>query len=96
MHIQSIRERFAQTCEKYGAILTHDTKLIYEGYQIRSKHPLMNIFQKPQKQSLETKEIFLEGGTDANVLNEKVFRPCSYQQDTKMRTQRKKQYLLSN
>ncbi|HIF3980105.1 TPA: M20/M25/M40 family metallo-hydrolase [Listeria monocytogenes] len=72
LHIQTIRERFAQTCEKYGALLTHDTKLIYEGYRIRSKHPLMNIFQKAaKKQSLETREIFLEGGTDANVLNEK-------------------------
>ncbi|MBC1970205.1 M20/M25/M40 family metallo-hydrolase [Listeria marthii] len=72
LHIQTIRERFAQTCEKYGAMLTHDTKLIYEGYHIRSKHPLMNIFQKAaKKQALETHEILLEGGTDANVLNEK-------------------------
>ncbi|EAD5686416.1 M20/M25/M40 family metallo-hydrolase [Listeria innocua] len=71
-HIQTIRERFNQTCEKYGATLAEDTRLIYEGYKIHPQHPLMNIFQKAaKKQALKTSEIFLEGGTDANVLNEK-------------------------
>ncbi|WP_270998329.1 M20/M25/M40 family metallo-hydrolase [Listeria seeligeri] len=71
-HIQTIKERFEQICEKYGASLTHEANLIYEGYHLQSKHPLMNIFQKAtKKQALKTQEIKLDGGTDANVLNEK-------------------------
>lgn len=71
-HIQTIKERFSQICEKYGATLAHETALIYEGFQIQKKHPLINILQKAtQKQGLKMQEISLEGGTDANILNEK-------------------------
>ncbi|MBC1979974.1 M20/M25/M40 family metallo-hydrolase [Listeria welshimeri] len=72
LHIQAIREQFNETCEKYGASLTDDTRLIYEGYHIDPKHPLVNIFRKAaKKQALPTNEIFIDGGSDANVLNEK-------------------------
>ncbi|MBC2254169.1 peptidase M20 [Listeria ivanovii] len=71
-HIQVIEERFSQICKKYAATLSYETHLIYEGYHLQQKHPLLNILQKAtKKQGLKMHEINLEGGTDANILNEK-------------------------
>ncbi|WP_163652846.1 M20/M25/M40 family metallo-hydrolase [Listeria sp. PSOL-1] len=75
--VEDIKEAFYAAGTKYNADIEADTRVTYHGYRIEPNHQVLHLLKAGIKNShLTATELKLDGGSDANVLNERGFVTC--------------------
>ncbi len=72
---EHMEDCFKKAAEKYDGKVDFKFEKCYSGYKIKKDEPVLRLFEKASKASgVEANLISMNGGSDANILNEKGIR----------------------